>query len=498
MRIYLPFFLLALSIRLVLASQDIAYLDRLFLPDDTYYTLAITQNIFFNQLPSTNGEAITSGFQPLITLCQLPIFHFFDDLDTAVKASIYLSAVIGSLSTILLGVFLTKAISTSTARFGMFLFAISPAILINDLNGLETSLAGFFCLAVSLLFYLVVSKPSALHACLLGVACSLALVSRIDTALLILLIGFGLLALVGIRWTSVVVLTALVAILPWWIYLYLEFGSIVPESGKAVRQILEVTPHKNLAPVFSLYKLTDVFAIQSLGMSAGLAQRLVILVFIGYCLFAVRRARPPAALAIVLASAIPLVLFYTFYLPAYWFFERYFYWVYVLLIMLLAVVLTHIASKHIKFAIIGFCVLAAGANIHLFFSKPEQMPALNFFGPKGYRDPALAVLAKTPDQSHIAAMQSGALNYYSGDTVRVTNLDGVVNRDAYLATKNGTMYQYLVEIEVTHFADWHLNRNLLFKETQQKINADCSDQLHHVKHGKIDTSLYDIKVCLND
>ncbi|MCY4046392.1 MAG: hypothetical protein OXE99_15120, partial [Cellvibrionales bacterium] len=241
-RLILPFFLLALAIRILIALQDVAYLDRLFLPDDTYYTLAISKNIFFNALPSTNGEVATSGFQPLITLFQLPIFMVTDDLDAAVKGSIYLSAVIGALSTILLGLLMVSLSSPAVSRIAMLLFAVSPAILINDLNGLETSLAGCLALLLCLMFTYLVNQPSRLKGMLLGVCCSLALLSRIDSAFLVLFVGFGLLLSVGFRWTVWIVVSSVIFILPWWVYLFNEFGSIAPESGKAVKLITESTP----------------------------------------------------------------------------------------------------------------------------------------------------------------------------------------------------------------------------------------------------------------
>ncbi|MCY4043832.1 MAG: hypothetical protein OXE99_01980, partial [Cellvibrionales bacterium] len=251
------------------------------------------------------------------------------------------------------------------------------------------------------------------------------------------------------------------------------------------------------AAVFTLYKLTDLFAIQSLGMVAGLVLRVSILGFIIYCLIKLRTLKLHMALKIAFASVLPILLFYTFYLPAYWFFERYFYWVFIVLIIMIAVVLAEAVSKRIKIAALGLCLAPSLLSFQLYFSQPQTMPSLNLFGPKGYRDAALVLLLKVPAHSHVAAMQSGALNYYSGKDVKVTNLDGVVNHDAYLATKDKSLYPYLNSIGVTHFADWHMNRDILIKETQEKIHLDCIEPLNSLKHAQRDTTLYDISGCMN-
>lgn len=489
-RLVMPFFLLALAIRLLISVQDIAYLDRLFLPDDTYYTLAISKHLFFNH------EILTSGFQPLITLFQLPIFIFTEDLDTAVKASVLISAMIGAVSTLLLGVLLAQISTPAASRFAMLFFAISPAILINDLNGLETALTGLLSLLVCLIFYFFIKKPTIEKAILLGVSCSLALLSRIDSVFLVFFIGLGLLYAVGVRWTFWVVFSALVTILPWWVYLYMDFGSILPESGKAVKQIIEKTPHNSLAAPFALYKLTDLLAIQSLGMVMSLAYRIVFLGFLLYCFYKVRFGQLPLVLKLAIASALCLVLFYTFYLPAYWFFERYFYWVFVVLIILISIALTEIRSTFIRQSLLALCILSAMLNIPLYFSQPKAMPSLNLVGPKGYRDNALAILTNLKDNSHVAAMQSGALNYYAPKGVEVTNLDGVVNQAAYLATKQKTLYTYIKNIGVTHFADWHISRDILIKDTNEQINLACMVSLYSFKQGVNEAALYDIRRCL--
>ena len=53
-----------------------------------------------------------------------------------------------------------------------------------------------------------------------------------------------------------------------------------------------------------------------------------------------------------------------------------------------------------------------------------------------------------PDTDRIAAFDSGLLGYYSDNTV--INLDGVVNNDAAKAMREGQLYSYIKEMNVTY------------------------------------------------
>jgi hypothetical protein len=72
----LVLFLLALTIRVTLAFKDIASIDRLFLPDDTYYSLAIARNLAHGHGPTADGFILTNGFQPLVTFLNRSSFAF--------------------------------------------------------------------------------------------------------------------------------------------------------------------------------------------------------------------------------------------------------------------------------------------------------------------------------------------------------------------------------------------------------------------------------------
>ena len=66
----------ALLLRGLLASRSSLALDRLFVPDDTYYTLEIARSIARGLGPTVDGVHLTSGFQPLLAFLLVPVLRF--------------------------------------------------------------------------------------------------------------------------------------------------------------------------------------------------------------------------------------------------------------------------------------------------------------------------------------------------------------------------------------------------------------------------------------
>lgn len=496
------FFLFALIVRLAIGAQDISYIDRIFLPDDTYYTLSISKNIYDGGMPSTDGKVATSGFQPLISLFQMPFFALGLNQDQLAKASVFISAIIGSLSTIVIGLVLTTISGSRSAMLGMGFFAVSPAILLNDLNGLETSLSGLCCLLLIYQLCRCRAKPQVANFLLLGMFSTLALLSRIDSALLVLVVGLFCLKEFGFKHTFIVAFSSLVSILPWWSYLYLEFGSFLPESGKAVKQLVEVTvltyPESKFISLFSIMKLADIFTIPSLALPLQALVRLFILGSVAYLIWkGLKRQKIPQELMVAGISALLMLVFYTFYLPAYWFFERYYYWIYVVILLFISFSLSSKFEKSDKFFVVVF-VCASLSSVLLFFSKPEAPTDWPLYGPKGYRDTALFMHAKLPETAKITAMQSGALNYFSSETVEVLNLDGVVNQKAYLALKNKTYDKYLSDNSIEYFADWPILLEMLSKYSNTIVNEDCAENQATIKQGTNEMRLYKISDCFKN
>ncbi len=507
------FFLLALLIRVSIASQDLAYIDRLFLPDDTFYILAISENIYKGNGPSTDGIIQSNGFQPLITLFHAPLFFLSEDKNMIASMAIFESAIFGSISTIIIGLIALRLRNPLTALLAMVLWTFSPSIIQNDVNGLETSLSGLICLLIIYQLLKINEKKAYSRLVLIGFLCGLALQARVDSCFLVCLVGIYGLKHWGLKPVSIIVFAAIITVTPWWIYSYFTFGSIVPESGAAVKQIINIlvtsNPQSWLVPIFAIVKLTEVYSVPGVGLMYQLTNTVLMICIILHATYRIVKVSHQKDSVLLLAiSALILFLFYLFYLPAYWFFERYFYWIYAVLILLLALFLEQLIQqsqtekKKFKLAalLIYFSYLTTTAlmSFTFYFSQPESVPKINLSGAKGYRDAALKILQEIPENTVIGASQSGAINYYSGDARRVINLDGVVNHEAYLAIKNNTMDHYMRDNNIRYFADWEASLDFMQIVSNDKIASHCAKEIKAVEQGFMTYSLYDIEACMQD
>ena len=70
-----------LVIRLAVLARSLTIIDRLFVPDDTYYTLTIARSMAHGHGPTTDGSTLTSGFQPLLGFVMTPVFWLTNSAD---------------------------------------------------------------------------------------------------------------------------------------------------------------------------------------------------------------------------------------------------------------------------------------------------------------------------------------------------------------------------------------------------------------------------------
>jgi len=469
--------ILALLIHIAIGSQSLQALDRLFIPDDTFYTLTIARSLAHGLGPTTDGSILTSGFQPLIAFILVPVFWLFNDIDSPIYAAIALSALFGVLNTGLVGLIVRNVTrSYGSAVLAMLFAASAPVLLKNNFNGLETSIASFFALLTVYLMGRVQTGSATIK--LVGIGCSagLALLARVDNCFVIALVGLWGLHKLNVKATGILVISALAVVSPWWIYTYQLFGTFVPESGAAVKQIVGFHQELHLTLVSALNG--SMIALAELASGDRAWQRVVYPLALGIASFfpligAYRKKMLDEASILSLAS-LALFLFYTFYLPAFWFFERYFHFLYLSLIICVSVTLNTLPNKvyfnstsprkisamvAVIFIAVNLLQLASLRTSH------EDVIYTGNKGAKGYGEIARQIIAMIPDGATIAAMQSGALGYYSARGIRVLNLDGVVNNSAYLAIKEKRLNEYLAATSTDYFADWDFNTYMLLRHS---------------------------------
>lgn len=471
----------ALALRLAIALRDLDVVDRLFMPDDTYYTLSIARSIANGTGPSIDGVHLTNGFQPLIAFLLVPVFAVSSDPDVGLRAALALLSVVDIANAALLGVLAHRLGGRPAAILAVALWAFSPVAIGNALNGLETSLAVLCQLALVAAWWRFRDTGAARWVVLAGAAAGLALLARIDSVFLVA--AFGLFELLRGSWRSVAMsaATAVFVVAPWWLYSLARFGSPIPESGGAVLELVRVHQNFHLdvpeqlgwaagsvlgAPfVDSAILREGLYSLPVLGVLAWL----VLVGVVGLALWwlgALRRDRLP--LLGLGVHALAVLTFYTLVVSAVWFFGRYLAPVQAAVTLLIAVggaALWRRRSRVMsRIGLAALAVLSAVGivgSLSLLATNPQVSPDVELHGAKGYREAARDILALAPDGAVIGSMQSGALNYYAGDRVRVVNLDGVVDQEAAEALHSGQLAAFARKRGVTHLADWPFNVALI-------------------------------------
>ena len=487
----------ALALRLGLASRPATLLDRLFVPDDTYYTLAIARSIARGLGPSADGAHPTSGFQPLIAFLVVPVLRLRDDPELAFRAVLVVGAVSDALTVWLLGHLACRLTPPTddarTSRLAAVVasttWTLSSAAIANALNGLETSLA-LACTLGALAAWVSARERRAPLAWLLsGATLGLCLFARVDTVFFVGMIALATLVRVGVRATALAASGAIAVVGPWWTYSLVRFGTIVPESGAAVREqtlmyramgmnardTLAWAAGASLGP-----PLVDwAWLREALGSGASAVGCAFGIAFVAYALAVARDHRRPDALRILSAVAACLFLFYGLYLPATWFFRRYLAIEHAFVALVAAIVLARVATERslsgpslsgrsrrgVRIGIaasLAVCLAAALASIVRFAtSTPSITVDQRHHGAKGYREPSRQVLARAPRGAVIGAFQSGALGWFAeGTGLTVVNLDGVVDGEAARAVREHRLASFARSRGVTHLADWKVNARL--------------------------------------
>ena len=86
------------GLRLAVLLRPIGVIDKLFVPDDTYYTLTIARSIANGHGPTVDGHTLTSGFQALLGFLMVPVYWLTDNPDTALRIDLALLVVVDTLT----------------------------------------------------------------------------------------------------------------------------------------------------------------------------------------------------------------------------------------------------------------------------------------------------------------------------------------------------------------------------------------------------------------
>jgi len=459
----------ALVLRLGLIGRGLPVLDRLFIPDDTWYTLSIARNLAAGLGPTADGLVLTSGFQPLLAWLQVPLFWCLPSPEAVVLATLVILSCADAAVAGLLGWLAAGAAGVRAGWAAAALWALSPFGVAHALGGLETSLA----LALSLALVLAWTGARSLRGWAgVGLLCGLCLLARIDTALLVG--GLGLCALAQRRWAplATAVAVALVVVAPWWGWCWAVLGSPVPESGPAVLAI--VAGHRSEwlttttalawatgnvvgAPSFDAVGLRGWLDLRE-GLAWVAAAGTGVALLGGGAWVARQAGQARVALLALTAHGAALFAFYGLHLQAVWFFRRYLAPTQVLATLVLAVAWARLGPGLAARAVLAVALTFGAMRIGLLaIVTPAGSFDAGHDGIKGYLGPAAQVWEALPGDAVVGGLQTGALSWTAPAGARVVNLDGVVDGASAQAFAEGSLARLARSRGVTHLADWTLN-----------------------------------------
>jgi hypothetical protein len=315
----------------------------------------------------------------------------------------------------------------------------------------------------------------------------LAVLARVDVALLVALLATLQLWRGPRRLLLPGTIAGAVVVAPWWIWCTVQFGTPVPTSGSAAHRLAPLQPfaREGLAQVAGAVAGGPFDVWRSLREwlndhpKAGMLVFwlfVIALVAIGV-LWARRRVMPQLAVAALPVFAAGLLLFYAWFGVA-WYLTRYLAPVACVVSLLLAVAVEHVwrsrgtwrvplfvATAAILLVGLVAVVRATGRHLRDTSAAPSAFDSVT-----GYRDAAMTVVGVPPVGSVLGAWQSGAFGYYANDRIEVVNLDGVVNPDAADALRDDTTVAYMRDRGVDWLADFTLHLVWFAQKSEQQMH----------------------------
>jgi len=501
---------LALRLALVCANYEFILRSGLF-GDDAFYFLNIARHIANGHGVTHDGINLTNGIQPLYTFMLVPLYWACGD--NAILP-IHLAGVLLALLSVASGwlLFLTarRLAGDGAGLVALALWMFSAYVLRQTLNGMETGVSAFFTI-VSTWWYVMRIRPSeetpapSAGALLTGGALlGLAILSRMDNVVLVaVVVGDHLVSLrgtprEGVRRSALFGAPAALAFGGWLAVNLVTTGSLLPVSGRAVRLLSRVMVAADsetaaghaavpaLRPVQQA-SLKDTWAHtvpmaletflnlrqwrflgdklaghRAVAAAAGALAVAAILLFLAVlrgtgvvaeCRHAWRRLAPVHWTLVWLAL---LLAAYSLYVFGWWFYPRYLFPKAIVMSLFLAVFFDAVMlrsglaarekARRLCWAALGSLLAAqlAFGSAYFLLRDNEAFAA--------YYEAALR-LNRLPltKADRVGAFQSGIIGYFARPTV--IGLDGVVNEGAYVALREGALFDYLRRERIVALTD---------------------------------------------
>jgi hypothetical protein len=459
--------------------------------DDAFYALSVARHVAFGHGFTADGVHPTNGFQPLNTLLQSLCFLVAGgDRFNGIRWCFVLSALI---EVAFIWAFASLISNLCRGKEAAENWWQSPAVIVATMqtfifsllaihaNGMETALDALMIVLVISSFQIIQIKrdggniPNIADFLRVGILCGLLVLSRIDGAVLVLIVVlFEIRFPNGFRNALLVGGMALLISSPWWIYCQVRFGSLMPISGQSESifswHTLALLDAANAAQAIFLFwipKWRDQFtpwvslplAVFGFFLMIQTIRRFEILKAIRTS-YDLRLLKPFGFFAMF------LVVYYTFIFRAPWFLERYWHPIELVWLMLLSFVIAElttrignfISPRRTSIVMIGVVVIIIVATINLRMERRVYFPAV----PADLAE--IGFWARANPNVTVGTLQSGAAGFLADN---VTNLDGKVNLEALLFRKHDSLGAYIRKMRFDYLADEKGSIGLALQDTSR-------------------------------
>lgn len=240
----LPIFLAGLGTRLALLLSDLPTLVQ-FVPDDAFYYLETARNAVRGYGITFDGIHMTNGFHPLWLALILPLAAIAQDLLVFLRSVLLTAVVFDLIGAWLLCRLLAKITGLWLALAGVALYYLPASAARTALNGLETSLSSLLFISSLYLALLLLERDRVPNRqiVLTGVTFGLLFLARTDNAFylvtLVAMTALGARSIRGLASRLVLLFSALLVVIPWVAWNWMEFRTLLQSSGDAIPYALQ-------------------------------------------------------------------------------------------------------------------------------------------------------------------------------------------------------------------------------------------------------------------